>query len=75
MNDLEINSIAGGMFLYLKQQSPDPIDGLAILGTIALLVFDNSNRDMTIEAFADNFKSSLIESWKSRSMEGSGRVQ
>ena len=29
MTDLEINSIAGGMFLYLKQQSPDPNDGLA----------------------------------------------
>ena len=77
MTDLEISSHAEGIFKYLRDTpNAQPIDSLAIIGTIALIIFDCAMAQGTsIETFAEDFKQSLIDSYKRRSAKGPERMQ
>ena len=76
MNDLEINSLADGIFAYIKEQSSNPLDGITIIGFVLLQIYDRgTDGTMPIEGFAEDFKQSLIKSYQANSNEGSGSIQ
>lgn len=77
MNDLEIDAIASGMFLYLKEQSPNPLDAIAILGIVLLKVYESGadKTKMTLESFANDFHQSLVETGKLKYMTGPKALQ
>jgi hypothetical protein len=75
MNNLELDAVAQGMFLYLRGQVENPLDGIAITGMVLLKIFDNATQDLSIEQFAEDFRKSLIESYKARSAPGPESVQ
>ena len=75
MNDLEMNAIASGLFKYLIEQSESPIDGIAILGIVLLMIFDNASKDVTLAKFANDFRDSMIETHAARSAQGPGTIQ
>lgn len=70
MNQLEMDAVAEGLFLHLQKQSDNPLDGIAILGMTLLKIFDNAAQHITIEKFAEDFKLSLLESYKAKSSQG-----
>jgi len=76
MNDLELNSVAEGVFAYLQSKSESPLDGIAILGMTLLRIFDEgTDGTLGIERFAEAFKRSLLLSYKAKSAEGPGTMQ
>ena len=75
MNDLEMNAIASGLFKYLIEQSESPIDGIAILGIVLLMIFDNASHGETLAQFAKDFHDSMIETHAARSAQGPGTLQ
>ena len=75
MTDLEINSLAEGVFAYLKEKT-EPLDTIAVLGVAAIMVFAAVAKPAyPVETFAEDFKQGLIHSWKSRSQQGSETMQ
>ena len=76
MTDLELNSIAEGILAYLLSKTESPLDGIAILGFTLLRVFDlGTDRTITINQFAEDFKQSMLKSYKAKTSEGPGRMQ
>ena len=76
MNQLETHAAAEGLFTYLKDNYPSPLDGIAVLGLTLLMIFDTStDGTITIARFAEDFKQSLLASYKTKSDQGSGLVQ
>ena len=76
MNDLELNSIAEGVFAYLQSKSESPLDGIAILGMTLLRIFDEgTDGTVTMEKFAEDFKRSLLASYKAKSAVGPETMQ
>lgn len=76
MTSLEMNALAEGIFRYLREKCPQPIDGIGVLGTTLLMLYDNANNgNTTLEQFAEDFKVSLVESYKTRSDNGSAGLQ
>ena len=75
MNDLEMNAIASGLFKYLTEQTESPVDGIAILGIVLLMIFDNAAHNVTLTKFAKDFHDSMIETHAARSAQGPGTLQ
>lgn len=76
MNTLELNSTAEGIFKYLKGRELSPVDCIGIVGIILLMIFDEANDGaITLDQFAEDFKTSLVASHKAKSNEGSGAIQ
>lgn len=71
MNVLEIDVIAEGLFKYLVEKTEHPLDGIAVIGITLLKVFDSStDGTVTIAKFAEDFKKSLLESYKTKTAVG-----
>jgi hypothetical protein len=70
MTDLELDSIAEGLFKYLVEQTEQPIDAIAILGITLLKVFKAGSEDLSIATFASDFSRSLVESFNVASAQG-----
>lgn len=76
MNELEIDAMAEGLFKYLVEKTEHPLDGIAVIGVTLLKVFDAStDSTITIDKFAEDFKKSLLESYKTRTAIGPETVQ
>lgn len=76
MNDLELNSVAEGVFEYIQSKTQSTLDGIAILGMALLRVFDcGTDGSITLDRFAEDFRRSLIESHKAKSHTGPGTMQ
>ena len=75
LSDLEIDAIASGIFKHLLEHTEHPLDGIAVLGTVMLKIFDNAAQNLTIEEFGSNVRDSLIESYHAQSAQGTGTVQ
>ena len=75
MSDLEMNAIAEGLFKYLVEQTENPIDGIAIIGMVLLMIFDNAPKNVTLAKFAKDFHDSMIETHAARSAQGPGTIQ
>jgi hypothetical protein len=80
MNDIEINSIARGTFMYLVDQCKDPLDALSVILCLVLLFYERAkvpDADFTIEEFAGRFHNDMVVHWKARTptSEGTGTIQ
>lgn len=77
MNDLECSAIGTGLLKFLSEKTEHPLDAVAILGMALLMVYDLAadKSAMTIDQFAQDFKSGLIETYKTKYDQGTGRVQ
>lgn len=78
MTDLELNGIADGVMMYLRQQLETPRDALAVLGFIMCKLWDGQAdrpEGYSFEQFAEDFKLSLIDSYKDASAQGTGTMQ
>ena len=75
MNDLEMNAIAEGIFMHLTKETESPVDGIAIIGMVLLMIFDNASKDVTLAKFAKDFHDSMIETHAARSAQGPGTIQ
>lgn len=71
MTHLEQHQVAEGILMHLQSTSDNPLDGVAILGLTLLMIFDQgTDRSFTIEKFAKEFGTSMIQSYKNRSLPG-----
>lgn len=71
MTDLELDSLAEGVFKYLVEATDSPVDCISILGMCLLKTFRvASSEDALIADFAEDFRKSLIESFNSASAQG-----
>lgn len=75
MTDLELDALAEGVFKYLVEQTDSPLDAVSILGMCLLKVFARActaqiDNMATIDAFAEDFRKSLVESFNSASAQG-----
>lgn len=71
MNLLELDSTAEGMFTYLRQQTDNPLDSVAILGITLLKIFDRAtDGTLSLPVFAEDFKQSLIASYAAKTDSG-----
>ena len=75
MSDLEMNAIAEGIFTHLTKETESPVDGIAIIGMVLLMIFDNASKDVTLAKFAKDFHDSMIETHAARSAQGPGTIQ
>ena len=75
MSDLEMNAIAEGIFTHLTKEPESPVDGIAIIGMVLLMIFDNASKDVTLAKFAKDFHDSMIETHAARSAQGPGTIQ
>lgn len=76
MKSLEINALAEGVFKYLKEQSENPLDTIAILGTALLMVFDQgTDGAISIERFAKDFHDGMLASYRAKSDKGPESLQ
>ncbi len=76
MTDLELDSIAEGLFKYILEQTDSPLDGISILGITLLKVFHAGTDGTTpIESLAEDFKLSLIDSYNTKSSPGPAGLQ
>lgn len=71
MTDLELDSIAEGLFKYLQEQSDSPLDAISILGVTLLKVYAaGTDGQISIATFAKDFERSLVESFNAASAQG-----
>lgn len=76
MTDLELDSLAEGLLKYMMEKTEGPLDGISLLAVCLLKLFDASVvNQWPIEEFAKDFSTSLIESYKARTMIGPERLQ
>ena len=77
MNTLELNALAEGILTYIKTQSDNPHEGIAILG-IALCMFYETCVDHSVcsfTEFARDFHDGIVATHKDVSAVGPGTVQ
>ena len=76
-NDLALNALAEGILTYIRAQTADPREGIAVLGLALCLLYDNAADPEAISfpKFAKDFHDSLIATHKDVSHAGPGRVQ
>lgn len=75
MTDLEINSIAEGIYRYLEERTETPLDGIAVLGIALCILHRNAGNDISFPEFAKSFHNSLLATHRSASAEGPGSLQ
>lgn len=66
MNDEQINSMAEGIFMFLRHNCPEPSDAMGVLTCLALLLYEKGTTNLEIERYADDFKASLIHFWNTQ---------
>ena len=73
MTNLELNAAAEGLFKYICEHTKSPLDDIAIIGLTLLKIYDHAfDGPMTIDTFANDFKQSLIGSYKARKVAAQG---
>ena len=73
MTNLELNAAAEGLFKYICEQTENSLDGIAIIGLTLLKIYDHgTDGTMTIDTFANDFRQSLIGSYKARKVVAQG---
>ena len=75
MSDLEMNAIAEGIFMHLTKETESPVDGIAIIGMVLLMIFDNASKDVTLAKFAKDFHDGMLATHAARSIQGPGTLQ
>jgi hypothetical protein len=66
MTDAEISGIAQGMFMYLKDQCPEPCDALGVIATLAVTFQVEATENFPMEEFAEKFKQHMIHLYNNR---------
>ena len=77
MNDLEMNATAEGIFKYVMEKTETPRDGIALVGIVLMMIFDNATgtEGMAFATFAKDFHEALTESYTARSAQGPETLQ
>lgn len=73
-SDDEMNGLAHGIYMHVVKETESPVEGVGIIGIVLLRMFDDHNKTMTIEEFAEEFKQSMIELWKAAHNQSGGSM-
>jgi hypothetical protein len=77
METLQLNAFADGILAYIKANTDNPRDGIAMLGLALCKLYDDAAdpHALPFAQFAGDFHMSLLETHKDVSAMGSGTMQ